>query len=129
MCAYCCIRFLITSCAHERRMRVVLFITFLFPSTPGNKPTRGKLLDMMPSIPPLDVVLALHLDFIVLVLFTRHASSTSGERSRFFFMPDHYYSSYLTRNVIKLYLQHGFSVSRYTSVILAASIRSIGDTE
>lgn len=42
MCAYCYIRFLITSRVHERRMRIVLFVAFLAQSTPGREPTRGR---------------------------------------------------------------------------------------
>jgi len=39
--AYCCIRFLITSCVHERRMRIVLFIAFRSP-VQDSLPTRGR---------------------------------------------------------------------------------------
>lgn len=49
MCAYCYIRFLITSCVHERRIRIILFIAFLLPSTPNMIRAHARLSDMMPS--------------------------------------------------------------------------------
>ena len=49
MCAYCYIRFLITSCVHEHRIRIIIFIAFLLPSTPSMIRAHARLSDMMPS--------------------------------------------------------------------------------
>lgn len=57
MYAYYCIRFLITSCVQERRIRIVLFIAFLLPSLRlvRYEPTRG--CPIWCQVHPLDVVL------------------------------------------------------------------------